>query len=30
VVLPRAGHTSTLEEPDAVTRELSQFLETQP
>lgn len=27
VVLPRAGHTSTVEEPEAVTRELATFLD---
>lgn len=30
VVLPRAGHTSSLEEPDAVTRELARFLDDAP
>jgi pimeloyl-ACP methyl ester carboxylesterase len=30
VMLPRAGHTASREEPAAVTRELAQFFETQP
>ena len=27
VVIPRAGHTSSVEEPEAVTRALGEFLE---
>jgi 3-oxoadipate enol-lactonase len=30
VVIPRAGHTSTVEEPDAITRALTAFFEAHP